>query len=290
MKKFVIRTNGHGIRLSDEHLNWLYANGYNDEDVELCHNDRSHPALIACIEAVRESKKFLCNEAYRLWNIACKIKENNTSINEMLSAEIDKTLDLLDYKRYMKNRIIDEMRMVIKSGNWMDATIYANAKPGITNSELMCQFGAVVDCFSMHRKEFQTEIEAFGAYHEYCQDNNLIQSNGRFAIYDGFEIKSYDETKFVAEVRCNYAEYSYETDHEFMKLRPFLAHSTLASFVESGDTDGLFEFLKSLNVGGFMDIRDDRACSPTNNSDVAMTDEEVTKLLAEFEALAGNKV
>jgi hypothetical protein len=216
-----------------------------------------------------------------------EIKANNAHINALLSAEIDKTLELLDYRRYMKGRIIAEMRKVIKSGNWMDATIYAEPKAGVTESELRCQFGAVVDCFSLHRAEFQAEIDAFVAYHEYCHDHNLNQHNGQFVIDDGFEIKSYDETRFVATVGISYGDGRFEDDSEFLHLKPFLTHSTLASFVDAGDTDGLMDYLKSLNIGGLMDIRDDRPRPAVNDSEASMTDEEFTKLLADFGILEG---
>lgn len=287
MKKFVICTNRRGIMLHEEHLEWLHTNGHPDAEIDFCDNDRSNSTLIACIEAVRTTKQPLIDEAHHLWNAACEIKANNTRINALLSNEIDKTLDMLSYRPYMKGRIVGEMKKVLQSGNWMNATIYAEAKAGVDASALRCQFGAVVDVFNLHRAEFQAEIDAFGAYHQYCYEHNLIQ--GKECKYDdGFEIKSYDETRFVAMVGISYGDGRFEDDREFMSLRPFITEDTIASFVNASDTVGLMDYLTSLHVD--LDIRrnpkhiDDSA---TNDSDVSMTDEEFAKLLAEFGILEG---
>lgn len=286
MKKFIICTNRRGIMLSEEHMEWLRANGCPEVAIDSFNSNRSNPDLIACIEAVRASKQHLIDEAGRLWDVACEIKANNASINALLSNEIDKTLDLLSYRPYMKGRIIGEMRKVLQSGNWMGATIYADAKADVDASALRCQFGAVVDVFNLHRKEFQAEMDAFHAFHKYCHENDLIQ--GKECKYDdGFEIKSYDESRFVASVGVSYGDGRYEDDYEFMSLKPFLTRDTVASFVDAGDTDGLMDYLRGLNVGGFMDIRDDRPSPAINDSETSITDEEFAQLLAGFGILEG---
>ena len=287
MKKFVICTNRRGIMLSEEHQEWLRTNGCPEVTIDSFNTDRTNPDLIACIEAVRASKQYLIDEAGRLWNAACEIKANNTHITALLSNEIDKTLDLLNYRPYMRGRIIGEMRKVVQDGNWMDATIYAGPKAGVDNSALRCQFGAVVDCFNLHRKEFQAEMGAFHAFHKYCDDNNLIQ--GKTCTYDdGFEIKSYDETRFVAEVGISYGDGRYDDDREFMNLKPFITEETVESFVKAGDTTGLMDYLASLRLN--LDIRRNPKpidTTASNNSDASMTDEEFAQLLAGFGILEG---
>ena len=289
MKNFVINNKGiNRFWLTDEHVAWLVANGYPDAKHDFGSEDRSNPDLIACIEAVRASKQPLYDEANHLWRVACEIKVNNARINALLSAEIDKTLDMLDYRRYMKGRIIAEMRKVIESGNWMDANIYANVKPGVTISELKCQFGTVVDCFNLHRAEFQAEMDAFGEYYQYCQERNLSHNNGRFVIDDGFEIKSYDETRFVAAVGISYGDERFSDDHEFLRLKPFITEDTVASFVSASDTAGLMDYLTSLHLD--LDIRRNPKpidTTSTNNYDVTMTDEEFEQLLAGFGIIEG---
>ena len=289
MKKFVICNNRCGIMLSEEHLAWLYGNGYNDADIDFCHNDRSNPALIACIEAVRAQKQHAVEEGQRLWDAMRDAQSACNEFNSELAKQIDALLEMLDFNPHWKNRIIRDVRCVINGAEIVKMHPCAYPKSGISSDAVKECLNIIVEMGKNDPKLIAAK-KASESFHNHITENGLcVGRREQIQVNDGFDIETYDETKFVASVCCNYADRWEEEDYERMSLKPYLSHSTLASFVDAGDADGLFDFLKSLNVGNFMDIRDDRANRPNNNSDVSMADEEVARLLAEFEALASNK-
>ena len=67
MAKIVVMAKGVRFQLTDEHVEWLRANGYPDADYFFCKEDRSNPALIQCIEAIHATKQDVMDEAMALW-------------------------------------------------------------------------------------------------------------------------------------------------------------------------------------------------------------------------------
>jgi hypothetical protein len=278
MKKFVICTNHSCLRLSESHVNWLRANGHPDADEYFGAEDRSDPDLIACIEAVRAANQHKVDKAESLRAYHNQLRQDNDYAYVELYTEIDKLLAMLEYRHYQKHRIIAEMRKAIETNDWYNVTIYASPKNGISAQSVKEQLMEVAKTMHKYEPQFNAVNQAMDDFQTYCEICGLsIQVGGKVGVADGFEIKSYDETRFTAAV----GDGGYDANYEHMELKPFLARETVATFVEAGDTDGLMDFLKSLNIGGFMDIRDDRTANVAEANKVTMSHE----LQAEFDAI-----
>jgi hypothetical protein len=63
--KIILSTDGH-FKLTQRHLDWLNQNGHAEGTPEFWCDNRSHPALIACIEAIKNQNESLINHAIEL--------------------------------------------------------------------------------------------------------------------------------------------------------------------------------------------------------------------------------
>ena len=271
MKKFVINTNGWYLRLTEEHMDWLHVNGHPGADYGFCEDDRSNPDLIACVEAVRESKRPLIEEANRLQSAVSDAEDDAEEAKTLLSEAIDALLIMLDFKSYYRTRIIGEIGKALRGGyDWSYFESPANPKQGIDSELIWVQFEEIVKVFNAHRDKFQAIDDAWGNFHKYCDDNSLWICSGEIVFNDGLAIKTYDETLFEANVRRETMPTGYDDEeYEFMELKPFITREAIASFVESGDTDGLMDYLKSLNASGIMDIRDEATSRESASRNIA---------------------
>lgn len=256
MKKFVIQTEGCGLRLMPNYVNWLHEHGYPEADSRFANEDRTNEGLIACIEHFRECKQEEIRKAEELRETHLRLRREYDNAYVELSAQIDKLLDMLVYRPHQKARIIVALRKALHGEDWRNTTLNVGLKSNISSDAAKQQFMEVRKTFSQFEPQFKSVNDALDEFNSYCQDNSLGIIRGDVAVMDGFEIKSYDETKFTASLRYTYAESHYDADGEFMELKPFLTRDTVSKFVDAGDTDGLFAYLKSLNIGGFIDMSD----------------------------------
>lgn len=289
MKKFVICTNSCGLYLTDEHVAWLRDNGHPEADNFFGENDRSNPDLIACIEAIRASKLPIVEKAVSLIRIEEAKSVEAAAAKQELSAAIDAFVELVCSLgcRASKNRIILAMRRpAFENMPWDRAAQWFAGRFGFEAEPAKEAYERYIVCYN--HPAIAALSDATREIAEYCEANSLRRYFNAITVDDGFEVKYYDETRFTASLCKNYAEHHYDTDYEFMELKPFLTRDTVAAFVDAGDTDGMMDYLKSLNVGGFMDIRDNREHNPTNRdgADVTTPAEEITQLLAELESIA----
>ena len=258
MKHFVINPRGWGLRLKEEHINWLKTHGYTDADLALGKEDRSNPDLIACIQAVRDSKKDVVMRANELHERAKSAVCNAEDARIALSCAINNVLYLLNYRSYHRNAIIAEIRKVLDNDmDWGEARSYAGPKPGVSAATVRKSLDGVYETFVINRPMLDAARIAQEEFHAYCNANNLIANYNGVEFNDGFEIKSYDDTKFTASViRVSASESHFDEDYEVMKLKPFITRETIAKYVNSGSTDGLIEYLKSLHIDNSLDIRE----------------------------------
>lgn len=265
MKKFIINPNGHGMRLSEDHIQWLMNRGYsaNYLNWKPFDEDRSNADLIACIEDVRAAKQHIVEKAMTLRDVLRHADDDAIKEKTKMSAEMNKLLAMLDINRnYIKNRVVDEIYMVLRENiDWDEATIYAAPRDDVSVDDVWAQLNVVSATYEVGRDKFQAIVDARDAFHEYCEHFNLRYNGKEIEIDDGFEIKTYDETQFNAYVgqgsqtSAGYDDYEYE----FMQLKPIVSWYTLATFVDTGDTDGLFAYLKGLKIGDIVDFEDFKA-------------------------------
>lgn len=282
MTNIVINSEGWYLHLSDEHVAWLHANGYPSADCEFCECDRSNPVLIACIEAIRATKQPLVSEAKRLLSVAEAAELDGSNARKAMSKELDALLDLLVFRPYQKKFIISEIRKVLIDGlNWNEVTSHAAVAPCVPVDDVWAQLNVITDTYKADEDKFRAIRNAWSELHQYIAENSLRHDHGSIEYFDKYDIESYDETRFVAKVEKEYSKMGYsESEYEHLVLTPYLTRDTVDSFVKTGDTDGLMDYLKSLNIGGFMDIRDGQKTKVRHDC-VATAHEDQ----AEFEAL-----
>jgi hypothetical protein len=260
MKKFVINSKGCGLYLTDEHVAWLRANGYPEADHFFCKDDRSNPDLIACVEAIHASKLSLAGKAAALLQAESVLNVAAEGAKQAVSAAIEAFVEFVHGLgcRLSTNSIILAMRRpVFEDMTWDRASCWFASRFGVDVESAKPLYEHCVQCY--HDPAIVALGDATRKLAEYCEENGLRRHFDAFVVDDGLEIKVYDETKFEASLCRHYAEdYPADEDYEFMELKPFLTRDTIASFVDAGDVDGMMDYLKSLNVGCFMDIRDDR--------------------------------
>ena len=251
MKKFVLASKHHTLYLSERHLDWLHRNGYPEADAYFCGNDRSNPALVACIEAVHASMQPVVDEAYALLHKEETLRSAAEADREKLSAAIDAFVDVVKScgVKYHKNIIIGTLRRpMTENMSWERAYAHFNSRFGVTVAEAQPAYEEYMRCLNspaiFTMQEAQRELVAF------CEEHGLRRHFNTIEIDDGYVIKTFDETRFTAKVVSasdEEYEHSYPSYWEEMELTPFVTRATIDSFVAEGDTDGLMEYLRSLN-------------------------------------------
>ena len=249
MKKFVLASKESNLYLNEKHLAWLHANGYPEAEFDFCRNDRTNPALVACIEAVHASMQPLVDEAYILMNNAIALQDAAEADREKLSAAIDAFVDVVQSCGVKFNTaiIINSLRRPMNENmSWEQAYPHFIRRFGVT-IEAKDAYEEYMNCLNspaiFAMQEAQRKLAVF------CEENGLQRINSTVEIDDGYVVKTFDETRFTAKaVTCSDEEYEQSCPNywEHMELTPFVTRATIDSFVAEGDTDGLMEYLRSL--------------------------------------------
>ena len=255
MKKFVINTRGCGLYLTDAHVAWLHANGHPEADHFFCEDDRSNPDLIACIEAIHASKSHLVEKAISLIRVEEALSVAAENAKHDLSAAIDAFVEFvrtLGCRSNTNSIILALRRPAFENMTWDKAAHWLNGRFGVDVDSAKDAYEHYLACYN------SPAIIALGdtsrELAEYCEANGLRRYFNTITVDDGFEVKTYDETKFNVSLRKNYADDYCDSDYEIMELKPFLTRETIAAYVNAGDADGLFEYLKGIAIGGSIEF------------------------------------
>ncbi len=249
MTKFVLATHCDRLVLNEKHLTWLHSHGYPEADEYFCCDDRSNPALVACVEAVHESMNHLVEQALSMLKreeelskaAECDTARMSNAIHNFVA-----TVKAAGVKCH-KNLIITTLvRASENNASWAEACRHFNRVFGIT-IDTQKEYEKY-----LKRKNAPAILAAQEAHQElehFCAANGLSRYFQTFTIDDGYVVKTFDETRFTAKaVPCDSYEYEgdYGSSWETLELTPYLSRDTINSFVAKGDTDGLMEYLRSL--------------------------------------------
>ena len=257
----VICTDNHGVRLTEQHLEWLHQNGYPDAEYNFCNADRSNPALIACIEAVRMEMEPLVAYAE---NLRLKLAElekaaaADIAIRAAALGDMNRALrnagcpERLDW--YINSEIIGQLD---NGARWHDAnqwfqSRWAGCRP---NDEAQSCYEHLLTVWKTPAIEAYSE--AYAELERYCEENSIIPVDGgaAFAINDGFAILEYDENRFQAKIKEIYEESTApcaDDLYESLELIPFVSRKMVEDYVRAGNTDALMTYIQSLG----MEVRD----------------------------------
>ena len=252
MTKFVLSSKHYDLYLSEEHVNWLRANGYPDADAHFCNDDRSNPALVACIEAIHASMQPVIDKAYALLHKEETLRNAAEADREKLSAAIDAFVDVVRAcgVKYHKNVIISALRRPMNEAmSWERAYPHFNSRFGVTVEEARPAYDEYMRCLNspaiLAMQEAHRELEIF------CETNGLRRNFQTIEFDDGYVVETFDETRFTAKAvpaSDEESENSYLSYWEKMELTPYITRATVESFVAKGDTDGMMEYLRSLHL------------------------------------------
>lgn len=269
MKKFAIRVEGAGLKLSDSHWDWLAEHGCEVQPDENGNwtGDRSNPLLIECIEAIRADSDMHISVAAELRKKAqdadkriraIYVEENNklNAIVGMLALDsTDSVTCAEDALRDIWYPYFSEEQNNQSFNGFID--------------EWKDRFDGSVEDFEKLTKEFIQMKQKNAEIRNECwkaQDTwkefaaaHCIRENGKALRFsDRIDFVEYDETKFTAQccVRCEPDCGGYEYYHqEYMKLLPIIDTNALMEFGKNGDMEGLLKYLSERNTEGVMDIR-----------------------------------
>ena len=253
MTKFVLMADSSiRFQLQDEHIEWLRKNGYPEADRFFCEEDRSNPVLIQCIEAIRATKQPLIDEAKALYQdyeqkaAPVAVHQANYLSNQ---DEFLKAFHQVCNPRWKQGRTVV---VALRNAMWNDWTwdrfVKERIFEGISEVDLqplMPFYNTLYQGFVASKPETEMSNIAREKLHNYCAKNGLRMFCSDFTVEDGFKIVSYDETRFTAKVVHSW-DYNDGSSEEF-QLIPFITRTTIDSFVAKGDTNGLMEYLRSLN-------------------------------------------
>ena len=248
MTKLIIRTDDHGIHLTKQHLEWLHNNGYPEADENFCDNDRSNPALVACVEAVHEQMQSLIDKANELLQKAHQENASQESLRMNFEETRKQFCDMIlgpDENDSLKTTV---NRMAVGQISWTRAKQNIERRFNIKLENDMLE--AAYDNLLAAHKDFANQYRAAQKnLSAFCELNGLRINDGLIEVDDGFAVYNYDETCFRAKIVecCDDNTIPSFDIHEAVELIPVISERKIAEFV-SGDIAGLMEFLREFNL------------------------------------------
>lgn len=250
MKKFVLASKHHSLYLNEQHINWLHRNGYPEADAFFCSNDRSNPALVACVEAVHASMYPLVEEAIAMIHTedACReLAKSDLDNKRAALMALVAVIKAAGYRYYENNIISSLVSFLDTNMSWEQAEPWLNSHFRVRVENGKQAYEQYVA--SLNKPSLVALSEASTELIEFCEKHGLRRHFNTIEIDDGYVIKTFDETRFTAKaVGCDDEYDEYSSGWEKMELTPFVTRATIDSFVAKGDTDGMMEYLRSLRL------------------------------------------